>query len=245
MSDPDAPLSPAQDEAVRAHLAAARHTDPAPPDVVARLEATLGSLQAERSAGGAESPAPVVTLASRRRRRAATALLGAAAAVVLAVGVGQVLPGGPDSGSDSESASDSAAGGSTSSLEDESAADSSGPGEDDDAYSSDAAPEAQRKSTKRGTDAGAAAAEQMPALTSDSALRPQVVDLWRGHLLSSSLPPPSCPVAGAGKADQRDVLYDDEPATVVFPRPRDGFQRVQVYLCGADEPVRSARLPLR
>ena len=50
MSDPtpESSLTPAQDDAVRALLASAKHTDPAPSDVVARLDATLASLSEER-----------------------------------------------------------------------------------------------------------------------------------------------------------------------------------------------------
>ena len=40
----DSPLTPDQDDAVRALLGAARHTDPTPADVVARLDAELAAL---------------------------------------------------------------------------------------------------------------------------------------------------------------------------------------------------------
>lgn len=61
-----------QDEAVRRRLAEARHTDPVPAEVAARLEMTLAGLVAERGAG-----AEVVPL----RRRRWPAVLAAAAAV--------------------------------------------------------------------------------------------------------------------------------------------------------------------
>lgn len=100
-------------EAVRRLLAEARHDAPVPPDVAARLDATLAGLVAERSGSvptgaaepGAAQTAPVVDLAARRRRRRLTAFVTAAAAVVVVgTGVGQVLPTGP-SGDDSVSAS--------------------------------------------------------------------------------------------------------------------------------------------
>ena len=67
---------PAFDD-LRALLADARVTEPVPTDVVARLDATLSSLQAER-----ETPATVVLL----RRRLAPILVAAAAAVVVVAG---------------------------------------------------------------------------------------------------------------------------------------------------------------
>ena len=73
---------PPEQDAVRRLLADARHDGPPPPDVVARLDETLASLVAERSAeltaedtaGAAtghddRSPGRVVDLGSRRRRR--------------------------------------------------------------------------------------------------------------------------------------------------------------------------------
>lgn len=94
---------PSAQEAVRRALAQARHTDPVPAEVVARLEVTLSALLAERQAelqrphdvdaepaevphaegeshAVRETPAPVVSIASRRRR--GSILLAAAAAVV-------------------------------------------------------------------------------------------------------------------------------------------------------------------
>lgn len=98
---PDPVLDPETAAAVRRLLAEARHDEPAPPAVVARLDATLAGLRAERAAPPAPSaPTPPglpprpsgdvpVDLAAHRRRRRGTLLLAAAAAVV-AVGVGGV-----------------------------------------------------------------------------------------------------------------------------------------------------------
>jgi len=73
-------LTPQQTDAVRQALADARHTDPIPADVAARLDHALDGLRAERE--GAEAR-PVVSLDARRRRRNATRMLVAAAAVVV------------------------------------------------------------------------------------------------------------------------------------------------------------------
>ncbi len=90
--EPDQTLTPEQDARVRRLLADARHTDPMPGDVVARLDRVLAGLADEPARA-----ATVVRLADRRRR--ATRLLVAAAAVV-AVGFGgsQLLDGFGGSG---------------------------------------------------------------------------------------------------------------------------------------------------
>ncbi len=81
-------LSPADDARIRRLLAEARHTEPMPGDVVARLDRVLAGLAEERK----ERLAPVVELASRRRRTAASLLVAAAAVVVVGVGISRVLP---------------------------------------------------------------------------------------------------------------------------------------------------------
>lgn len=111
MSDSD--LTPDQAQEVRRLLAHARHTEPTPDDVVARLDQTLASLSAERAAASHESSnesatagstAPVVDLGARRRRRITTGLLGAAAVTVIGLTVPTLLPSGEDSATSSTSA---------------------------------------------------------------------------------------------------------------------------------------------
>jgi hypothetical protein len=85
-----------------------------PPEVAARLDATLADLVAERpaaqsgqqreeAAGDAPAPAPVVPLEERRRRRWPRVLVAAASVSVLAYGVGFVLNGLELSGGSAES----------------------------------------------------------------------------------------------------------------------------------------------
>ncbi len=88
---PDQELTPEQEEHVRRLLADARHTEPTPDAVVARLDKVLAGLADEPARS-----ADVVHLA-HRRRRAATLLVAAAAVVVVGVGLSQVLPNGGDS----------------------------------------------------------------------------------------------------------------------------------------------------
>ena len=97
------------DDAVRRLLADARHTEPMPADVAARMDDVLADLR-QGSSVTAEvpdaepSPAPphpvVVSLAAQRRRRVAGMLVAAAAVVVGAV---VVVPHLPTPGSSSSS----------------------------------------------------------------------------------------------------------------------------------------------
>ena len=92
---PDRELSPAEEEAVRRELAAARHTAPMPPGLVTRMDDVIAGLQAERAPASRDSDdvpdlAPVLPLASRRRRRATQLLVAAAAVVVVGVGFNTV-----------------------------------------------------------------------------------------------------------------------------------------------------------
>jgi hypothetical protein len=235
MSDRD--LTPDQDESVRALLASAKHTRPAPPEVVARLDDALAELVAERR----EARAPVVTLASRRRRSASTALLAAAAAVVFGVGVTQVLPGLSNSGDDS------AAGSGSESFEDQDATESDrafgaqepAPGEDS------AGPQQEERTTEDKVAAPEAALSSAFSLTSKADLAPQVRALRRSRLLASSSAPTTCAVPGAGSAPQVAITYDGQPGVVVYRAPDAGGRQVDVYLCGDAQPLESVRLRAR
>ena len=67
-------LTPEQESAVRRLLAEARHDEPIPADVAARLDRVLAGLT--RDEPGAPGVAPVIDLAARRRRRNAAAAAG-------------------------------------------------------------------------------------------------------------------------------------------------------------------------
>ena len=99
-------LTPAEEDAVRRHLAAARHTEPMPDAVAERLDRVLVGLADERTRPVSQPAVPPVTdLAARRRRRRGVQLLVAAAAVVVAgVGISQLPgPGSDDAGGDAAS----------------------------------------------------------------------------------------------------------------------------------------------
>ena len=232
MSDRD--LTPDQDESVRALLAAAKHTRPAPPEVVARLDDALADLVAERH----DARAPVITLASRRRRVASTALLAAAAAVVFGVGITQVLPGLSDS------AQDSAAGSGTESFEDPGA---TGP---DRAFVAEepedsSGPESGQRTTDEKAASPEATLDSTSTLTSTADLAPQVRALRRSRSLASSSTSPTCAVPGAGSAPHVAITYDGLPGVVVYRAPVGGSRQVDVYLCGEGDPLGSVRLKAR
>ncbi len=241
MSEPD--LTPTQTEAVRALLAGARHVDTVPADVAARLDATLAELRAERL----EVRAPVVTLASRRRRMASTAVLAAAAAVVVGVGIGQVLPGG-ESGNDA--ATTSQAGGT---AESQLQADSAAPSEGSGAYggaSEDSAkqngPTDDQSLTARSVPS-AGPDDELRALSSTPPLKPQVRKLRRSappetSAFAAGLP---CTVDAANSRGQSVITYDGLPGVLVYRAPAGANQRVDIYVCGSPEPVRSVRLRTR
>jgi hypothetical protein len=101
-------LTPGQEEEVRRLLADARHDEPIPTEVGARLDRVLAGLT--RDEPGSREVAPVIDLAARRRRRNAAALLAGAAAVIVAgFAVGQVIDVGNSSDDSASAGSDVAA----------------------------------------------------------------------------------------------------------------------------------------
>lgn len=243
----DSPLTPDQDDAVRALLAAARHTEPTPPDVVARLDAELASLTADRREERA--PAPVVSLAARRRRTAATLLLAAAAVVVAGVGIVQVLPSTDGGDSSAGSAAD------TSTLED--APMSAGAGDPDlgDDGGTESKTQAEPGATSETTQGEAQL--RVPAsvpvavsgLSSKTALKPQVRQVRqaaaRTTTARSYAADAACVLPAAESAEETvvSVTYDDAPGALVFRAPVAGTQQVDVFVCG--EAVAERSLTLR
>lgn len=242
----DSHLSPDEDDAVRALLAAARHTDATPPDVVARLDAELAALTAERREERA--PAPVVSLASRRRRTAATLVLAAAAVVVAGVGIGQVLP---STNSEDDASAGSAA--DTSTLEEapmsaeSDQADGSDPetkaGSEPDAGGNS---EATQGETQLRVPASVPVA--VGALSSQTALKPQVRQVRAAASRPASeqnyAADAACvlPPAESDEETVVSVTYDDVPGALVFRVPVAGAQQVDVFVCGETVAERSLTL---
>lgn len=253
MTDPALPL----EESVRRLLAAARHDEPAPAEVVARLDATLAELSAERrslptgnarpqeantpdastpadSTEGAATQGVVVDLAARRRRRAGLGLLAAAAVVVAGVGLGQILPrGGSDSVGISASEADR----------------SSGPGDGADGSELSAPEELSEGSPglKRAAPGAAADQDALPTLVKNDGLRRDLLSLRDAPLIESRAETSSalagCATGDLGAGRQLRAMIDDEPGVVVFRPARRATQSVAVYVCGEAAPVRTVSLP--
>lgn len=237
--------------AVRRLLAQARHDEPIPPDVAARLDDSLAALSAERAADPGPQPPPT-DLGGRRRRRAAVLLAAAAVLVVGGFTVGHLL-GGQTSGTTASSSPDSSIGGSVGSPGAASRV-QGGRGLPDN--ETDAAP----------SDTGYSPADldaltrlgEIPTVSQDQVTRDVTALLTRlsadpGTGTSRRLSP-----AGARRlAERRDcrparlgaglalpVTYAGTPAVLVL-RPRTGETRVADLLqCGTGTLLRSVTLTL-
>lgn len=243
MTAPDDPrLSPAEEAAVRAHLAEARHTDPVPDQVVARLDAVLDDLVAERPAADADAGsqpepalAPVVPLASRRRRALTTGLVAAAAVVALGVALPQVLETTGSDGGASESASSADRGAGAGSA-------AEAPSEDRDLGAEDQGSATDRLSPSPGAAEGQGSAFAAPLVLSSSApLRPAVRQLVRDGAVPLYAPSPRCRI-DVGEGQRVDATWDGMPALVVLRDAQDGRREVEVFLCGSAQVVGSTSL---
>lgn len=232
---------PPEQEAVRRLLADARHDGPTPPEVVARLDAALASLTAERGeTSSVETRAPAVDLGARRRRMAGVGLLAAAAVVVAGVAIGQVLPpmqGGSDAGS-------AAGGDSTTSQHDLS--DDDGAGSGSDAGGATESEETGPQSLKSGSPAPL---EAYPTISSDDDdLDDDLLALRASSQAPASAtltpdPRGTCDLRGTGRGRRVLAEVDGEVGAVVFRRPDGARQQVDLYLCGGPTAVRTLTLP--
>ncbi|MCH1865708.1 hypothetical protein [Nocardioides sp. CFH 31398] len=211
----------AEDE-VRRLLAAARHDEPVPADVVARIDAALA---AESPPGGSGTPDVdrVVDLDARRRRRRRTGLLAAAVVVVAGVGVGAVgigtdgLPvGGPDGAevADGAGSADGSAG---------SDGGSSGPG----------APDAEGQEERGPSVMGARA--PLPRVRTGPTLAADVTRALRtAGVLSAARA--RCAPAAEGQEVVR-VLADGSRAELLVSGATGGRRTVALHPCGPGEEV--------
>jgi len=229
--EPDSP----ETDAVRRLLADARHDDPIPGDVAARMDRVLADLAAGRGTADATETADdpdhgvVTRLPAHRRRRAAALLVAAAAIVVGGVvfaqhrpGTGSATAGSASSAeSDSRFAGQDAAGGSSgpSNL--------SGSGSTQPQVAPRATVRDGRLVVRRQHFAEDARAGQA-LLRADAAKR--IVD------------DPACPVPGAD-GQVLAARYDRAPAALVYHPATGSTQVVDLVLCGSRRPLRSVTLP--
>jgi hypothetical protein len=215
---------------VRRLLAEARHDEPIPTDVAARLDRVLAGLSQERTEVPAE--ARVIHLVAHRRRRAAGLLVAAAAIVVGGVAVAQHLPGG--------SGAPATAGGSA--ADRNAGAEASGqaltssppvsPGPNDDAQKAPLILVSGRVRVRPGHfTADALAGRQVAAPTASGS---------RHDALKAVSP--GC-VPSLGDAVLVPATYEKAPAALVYHAPAGSTQVVDLYICGSAKPVRSVTLP--
>lgn len=240
-SAPETELDPGREAEVRRLLADARETGPPPPDVVARLDETLASLQREErqeSAPGpdpAPSAAPVVPLRGRRTRQV---LLGAAAAVaVVAVGVPVTLSvTGSEDGAESTVSAGAGDSPDPEGAESGRAQSEGAPSEgalSEDLAGSDLAepPEGLAASPKsapdqRGEDAGAPAGAEL--LLSPTDFDEQVAAfVERGGI--GPVPSAACGAPAEGR--RVAARYEGDLGTLLLTPVEDGI-RARLYVCG-------------
>ncbi len=228
----ESPLDPAQDERIRRLLADARHTEPMPDAVVARLDRVLSGLSEDRTERAERADhAEVVDLMARRRRTVGQLLVAAAAVVAVGFGITQVLPDlGGGSGGDAQEAT---AGGA--------AADSADGGDQGSRLvSPESAPEAPSD------DATSGAAKSTFRIRSDEFgpdVRRARNELEGGSAALLEYPAEGClAVSVEPGSEVVATTYDAAPAALVLRPPSGDVQVVDLYLCGDLEPRRSITL---
>lgn len=239
MSEHEPEAGPEQQASVRRLLADARHTEPLPADVAARLDAALGELTAERSAP--TTSATVHDLAARRRRRV-TRLLGAAAAVVvLGVGVGQLtdrtLDGDGTDSSTSDVGGAAAEDRGTLDREDSAAGPESAPGPLAPVNPAEVPPQGDVPTVGRGD-----LRASVLRLRDQAPLQSFAVTPLRGEDLTAD-ELFVCGTATYGPGRLLPVRYSGAPAVLAFRPPTGDVQSVDLLQCGTATVLRSVVVP--
>jgi hypothetical protein len=234
-----------QEEQVRRLLADARHTEPLPDEVAARLDAVLADLRHEDPAAPPSVPAtrrPTDLAAARRRRNVRSWLIAAAAVVVLGVGIDRVSQmdgAGDDASSSSADTSSELAerpqdGGSAPSAAQE------GPSPTSSELGALGKWPVRLDSERFGTQVTRLQGGDRARMTNGatSALRD-----WREYAAGLDADAATCPARGWGRGSVVPVRYDGRPGLLVFRKVRGDTQVVDLFLCGADELERSITLP--
>lgn len=238
--DPDdRELTPEQEAHVRRLLADARHHDPTPDAVAARLDRVLTDL-----AGEPLRAAAVVRLADRRRR-VATVLVAAAASVAAVIGVGQIVSntdGGADTASSAEQddISGEQPAGAPTDADDLSGYDGlSSQGESYGGAGKRMPYELQ--SDQFASDADALQLEALSPASSDPT-RESDGQGFVANRLNRVKNRSVCDPGAWGGGNYVAVLYDDAEGWMVLRRPRGETQIADLFLCGSESVVRSVTL---
>lgn len=254
MSQHEPEASPQQQEAVRRLLAEARHDEPLPGDVAARLDGVLAQLATEgpRAVDPPEPAGPpgavVVDLAARRRRRVAGLLGAAAAVVVLGVGVDQVVDrtgsgGRGDSATSADTDDNAPAADSGAGAQPEGA--TSGAGQPT-LPQDESQPEFESRPTATVPRIGSVDFKATvlrlrgaPAVSSYSLTQ----SLGADQLTTESMF--VCPPTVLGPGELVPVSYVGSPAVLAYRPPTGETQTVELLQCGSGMVVRSIVIPVR
>lgn len=237
MSDPTP-----TDEQLRELLAEARLDEPMPADVVARLDGVLADL----GAGGESTPTPLPDRAAARRRRRRSLVLAAAAVVAIGVGGTQVdLSGG--TGADSGVAARDSGGDAGAESQAEPRTESTAPGPDADSPAATALaagpvvlhPDTFVRDVRRSLAPSDVGAWNLDRQTNDD----RAARSGPGTMMESYAA--RCGRVDAGRGRQLPAQYDGEPAILVLRPAEAGVRQVDLYLCGAEEALRSTSVPAR
>lgn len=258
MSDHDPDVSPEHEARLRSLLAQARHGEPVPVDVAARLDRVLEQLEAE-----GPDPQPghsPIDLAARRRRRVRTLLVAAAAVVVVGVGIGQVLPTSQEDATSASSGSSSEDSGaetatspdasSRSGLNDSSQESAQGQDslEDTEAFPAAPGPAALQSSmpTRPRPPVRLSAdnfADQAALLRERPGVRSLLGSAIDGDALSNAAAF-VCDTADWGSGKLLAALYDAVPSVLAYRPVAGETQTVDLLRCGTGEVLRSTVLPM-
>lgn len=223
-------------EEVRRLLADARHAEPMPDDVVARMDDVIAGLR-EDPAESSDRGDVVVPLSRHRRRRAAGLLVAAAAIVVGGVAVAQNLPTSSSS--------------STTSAGSDAAAQDSGTSPPHPRRSPGAESFAARGKDSRLKDGvtvldGGALVVHPRRFSADALAGRKLLAEHGPNVPSASqfqLDLSACASVPTEHGVVLRATYQKAPAALVYRRASGGSQVVDLYVCGSPSPVRSATLP--
>ncbi|WP_243058298.1 hypothetical protein [Nocardioides sp. SR21] len=231
------------EDQVRRLLAEARHDEPMPDDVAARLDGVIADLREDKA-----PTAPVDHAALLRRRRVRSWVLAAAAVVVVGIGINQVdwsgmSMGGADGSGDSSAAEADA--GSVPSTALESAPESPA---DDDAARARGELQWREARARLGRDDLARQAialrATLPGVTLSSATAEAQEEYDSDGTDSGGLSyDVRCEFAPTGPGRVVSVTYDGDRGWLVYRAPQGESQVVDLYLCGRSKPTRSITLP--
>lgn len=251
-------LSPEQEAAVQRLLSEARHDEPIPADVAARLDAVLGDLSADDLEVFETATVTELAGVRHRRRNAGRLLLAAAAVVVGGVAVGQNIGSTGMDDSDSPSAAEGAA--DVDVPREADAGDDAGGGSTAYGDGEEAPPDPASESANDATTDQLLAQLSAPlSLTADnfeaqvqsnlaqapSARRSAAYSDLNTLQAYSATTLFTCPDADYGEGAKLPAYFDEQEAVLVLRRPQAGVQRVDLLECGTADQLASTDVPAR